>query len=519
MPIGQLSIYLCTYILPTLYLFGMACVVISQHPKRLENRLVASIVFLYSLLFFEEFFRHLLPIELSAIMSKLFFGNLGLLIVGITFHLYMHVALLHKRGGKSIYPFLFYVPFFVVIAFLLFDHNLISNTQYHVEGIWYAPVFNAQYYTTMTVSNIFIVFMLLIIVVGYRKVQFVQHKKTLRFFMLCTCVILALNIALGYPNYGEVLPPYPYLYEGLIFSVFLTISVLRFNLLPNVSRRYETLFDLSPNSIMAVNSKWDILEVNEHAKQMLRINDKSTTNMMSFVQTKNNQKLLRKLAFVLQENEVIHDYRMSFEPLHKDGIIHLSIDASIVFTGEDKIYYLMWRDVTDDVEKEKIIMHMAYYDVLTNLNNRAFFVTKVSKRLVELSNSPNNSAVLVLLDLNHFKEVNDKFGHSIGDQVLQHTADILKQAVRKNDLVARFGGDEFVLFLQEFPSRESFFEWVLRLRSLFAANRFETKDIVVQIEPSIGMAFYPDQALTFEDLFHEADLDMYEDKKSLKSMK
>lgn len=519
MSISQLSIYITIYVLPALYLFGTACVIISQQPKRRENRLVASIVFIYSLIFLEEFFRHLLPIEFSAAMSKLFFGNLGLLVVGVTFHLYTYVANLHERMWKGVYPTIFYVPFVAAILALLLNYNLISNTQYEIKGIWYEPVFNTQYYMTLTVCNIFMVLMLFVVVLGYFKTKLKQLKKLLRFFMVCTALILGLNIVLGYLHLGESFPPYPYIYEGLIFSIFLSFSVLHYNLLPNVSKRYQTLFDLSPISIVVVNSKWDVLEMNDHAKRMLQLNDDTTDNMMRFAQTRRNQKKLRQLAFDLQENEVIHDYRLSFELLNEGRLTHLAIDATTVFIGEEKIYYLMWRDITDEVEKEKIIMHMAYHDVLTNLNNRAFFVTKVRRKLVELISNTDNIAVLVLLDLNHFKEVNDEFGHSIGDQVLQHAADILKQSVRKNDLVARFGGDEFVLFLQDFPSKDSFYEWLLRLRSLFAANRFEAKNIIIQIEPSIGFAFFQDQTVTFEDLFHKADLNMYEDKERIKRMK
>lgn len=519
MSISQLSIYLCAYVLPALYLFGMACVVISQHPKRLENRLVASIVFIYSLLFFEEFFRHLVPMEYSAILTKLFFGNLGLLVVGITFHLYTFLAISHKQMRKPFYPTIFYAPFLVVIVAQLFNYNLISNTLYEAKGIWYVPVFNMQYYATMTVSNVFILAMFFILVAGYRKTRVIQQRNLLRFLMTSTLIILLLNIGLGYPDFGPALPPYTYIYEGFVFSILLSISVMRYRLLPNVSKRYQTMFDLSPVSIMIVNGNWDILEINERAEQMLNLHDQFAVNLMKFAHTKDNQKKLRKLAFELQENGTVHGYEMSFELLHRSGVSHFAIDASIVSTGEEKIYYLMWRDVTDEVEKEKIIMHMAYHDALTNLHNRAYFVTKVRRRLVEIANQANNTGVLILLDLNHFKEVNDQFGHSLGDQVLQHTADILKKAVRKNDLVARFGGDEFVLFLHDFASRELFYEWLLRLRSMFAANRFESKGIIVEIEPSIGIAFYPDQANTFEDLFHQADLNMYKDKESLKSMK
>lgn len=518
MTLSQMTIYIAVYILPALYLFGMACVVISQQPNRLENRLVASIVFIYSLLFLEEFFRHLLPISYSAIISKLFLGNLGLLVLGITFHLYTYLAFFRDRVKKSVYVYLFYVPFILVVLALLFDVNLISNTDFVSEGIWYVPVFNLQYYVTITVGNVFIACMFFILFVGYLKASLAHQKNLLRFLMISTAVVFMSNIVLGYTNFGEHVPPYTYIYEGIIFSIFLSISVLRYGLLPNISKRYETLFNLSPIAIMTVSSSWDILEINDYAKQQLSVHAKTTCNFMQFVQTKNNQNLLRKLAFDLQENETIHDYRMTFEMPRKGRIIHVAIDASLVQTKEDKIYYFMWRDVSEEVEKEKIIMHMAYHDTLTEIHNRTYFVMKVGHKLAEMVRKESGNAAIVLLDLNNFKEINDAYGHVVGDEVLQYTANLLKKAVRKNDIVARLGGDEFILFLSEYESDSAVFEWVNELRSMFATNAYENTIISLHVEPSIGIAFYGEDLHTFEDLYHVADLNMYADKECIKNV-
>lgn len=518
MTLSQMTIYIAVYILPALYLFGMACVVISQQPNRLENRLVASIVFIYSMLFLEEFFRHLVPISYSAIISKLFLGNLGLLVVGITFHLYTYLAFFQDSVKKSVYVYLFYVPFFIVVIALLFDVNLISNTEFVSEGIWYVPVFNLQYYFTITLGNVFIAGMFFILVAGYLKASLAHRKTLLRFLMISTAVVFLLNIVLGYTNFGENVPPYTYIYEGLIFSIFLSISVLRYGLLPDISKRYETLFNLSPIAILTVSSSWDILEINEYAKQQLRLHPKTTPNFMQFVQMKNNQSLLRKLAFDLQQNEIIHDYRMTFEMPRRRRVMHVAIDASVVQMKEDKIYYFMWRDVSEEVEKEKVIMHMAYHDTLTELHNRTYFVMKVRHKLAEMVRNEEGNAAIVLLDLNNFKGINDKYGHVVGDEVLRHAANLLKKLVRKSDIVARLGGDEFILFLPDYETDASVYEWTTRLRTMFATYSYESPSISVRVEPSIGIAFYGEDLQTFEELYHVADLKMYADKESVKNV-
>lgn len=519
MSISQLCIYIAVYILPAIYMFGLACIVITQQSRRLENRLIAIILFMFSIIFFEEFFRHLLFIKYSAFLVNVLLSSLGLFIVGLSFHLYMYVSGLYKHLQKWIYPFLFYIPFISLVIAQLFGINFFSTTTYHVEGIWYKPVVNGTYYFTLTIAVLLNVVLLFILVMGDRKVSDRKRKKLLRFLMLYSLVTLGVKIGLGFPSFSESFPPYPIIFEGFIFSLFISFSYLHNDLLPNITKRYQTLFDISPIPIMIVNGNLDILEINDQGKTLLGIEDSLNLNLMKFAQTKHNKNQLHKFIYDIQRDGIVRDYPVTLENIFRDGILHFSVDVKMVITGEEKNYYAMLRDVTSEVGKEKIILHMAYHDVLTDLHNRAYFVTQLKKKLVEVSKSPTKESVFVLIDLNNFKAINDSFGHHIGDQVLQHTATILKQSLSENDLAARLGGDEFVLFLQDFDSKEEINEWLLQLRSTFNKNSFLYNDIEINIEPSIGISHCTEHGITFEDLFNQADLNMYADKEKLKSKK
>lgn len=517
MSIAQICIYIAVYILPAIYMFGLACIVITQQSRRLENRLIAIILFLFSIIFFEEFFRHLLFIEYSAFLVKVILRSVGLLIVCLSFHLHIYVSDLYKHLKKWSYPFLFYIPFICAIIAQLFGIKFLSTITFHVEGIWYKPVVNGSYYFTLTITVLLNVVLLFILIMGSRKVADRKRKKLLRFLMLYSTVTIVTKISLGFPSYSESFPPYPIIFEGLLFSIFISFSYLHNDLLPNITKRYQTLFDISPIPIMIVNGNLDILEINNQGKTLLGIKDSSNLNLMKFAQTKHNKTQLHKFIDTIQRDEIVRDYPVTLENVFREGILHISVDAKIVITGDERKYYVMLRDVTSEVEKEKIIMHMAYHDVLTNLHNRAYFVTQLTRRLSKITKDPTSEAVFILIDLNNFKAINDNFGHHVGDQVLQHTASILKQSVSEKTLVARLGGDEFVLFLQDFHSKEEINEWLFILRSNFEKNSFLYNDIRIKIEPSIGISHCKDQGISFEDLFNEADLNMYADKKRLKS--
>ena len=519
MSISQVLIYIAVYVLPALYLFGLACLVLIQQSRRLENRLVSGILAAYSLLYFGELFRHLLPIEYSSTISGVGLGLMGLLVTGLSFHLYVYVSNVHMYLPRFVYPLVFYVPLLILLIAQLLLEKTVPFMIHEPRGFWYAPIYNMEYYLVLIGSALVNIAMLFILMYGITKTVNIQRKKLLRFLMVCTTVVFTLKVSLGFLNFGEFVPPYTFLIEGIIFSIFISFSFLHNDLLPNISRRYRTLFDISPIPIMILDASLDILEINKQGKFLLNISDHTDMNLMRYAQTKHNKKVLRKLIEDLQQKGTIRDYPLALDNLFLDGKLHFSIDAKYVVTGKDQIYYAMLRDVTSEVEKEKMIMHMAYHDVLTDLHNRAFFVTQMNKRLVELSKRAEIEAYFILLDLNHFKTINDSFGHSVGDQVLQYTAELLKDATKKTDLVARFGGDEFVLFVEDFNTREDFDEWIVHLRKLFKEKSFSYHDILIKVTPSIGIAYYPEHGASFEALFHEADLKMYADKDRLKSRK
>jgi len=512
MAIQQLFTYLLVYIIPAIALFAMACMVIANNYKKTENRLVALLFFLYSFLFFEEFLRHLLPLSYSPILVHLFIINVGMLIHSVMFHFYIHVTKLQERIKIPFYPMVFYVPVFIILTIMLLSDNNFDNTEIVQSGIWYVPTFKTYYYLVVTISTVFIMVLIVILINGMKYTTSIIKYQLLRLLTVGTCAALVLKILLGYPNYRGAIPPFPTLIIGILLTVLLSISVYRFQLLPSVIKRYQTMFNLSPVSMIVLNEEWEILEFNEQARKEILFYGHKDSRLTDLVQSDFNKKELYKFFDLLKKESEIKNHSISFERIGLQGMLHYTVDASTILIEDKMLFYTIWRNVTVELEKERLIEHMAYHDALTGLHNRAYFVGRVQKKLIELSAAPTRQSALVLIDLNRFKQINDVYGHAVGDQVLQHTATILTEAVRQNDTVARLGGDEFVIFLEEFPTKDTVIDWKNRLHEAFKQNLFKTASITIQIELSIGISYFPTDGDNLECLFQVADTRMYENK-------
>ena len=142
------------------------------------------------------------------------------------------------------------------------------------------------------------------------------------------------------------------------------------------------------------------------------------------------------------------------------------------------------------------------------MNRRALTIRLVSE--MERVRRYNAPLALLLLDLDHFKLVNDTYGHLAGDDVLFGVATLLQRAVRSVDTVARYGGEEFVIVLPE-TGKQGALSFAERIREKLATNRFAIAGgEEIHITGSIGVATYPAQGLdSVEDLFRAADTALY----------
>jgi diguanylate cyclase (GGDEF)-like protein len=169
------------------------------------------------------------------------------------------------------------------------------------------------------------------------------------------------------------------------------------------------------------------------------------------------------------------------------------------------------KEISQRLKAEEHIRHLAYHDTLTGLPNRKLFQERLGQELARAERL--NSLVAVLfLDLDHFKDINDSYGHETGDMVLCEVAERLKSAVREFDLVSRLGGDEFTLFITGIQKDADIETVLVRIRAAFQAP-LQVGGLLLPISCSVGMSRFPLDGTHPEELIWKADQAMYEAKR------
>jgi len=233
--------------------------------------------------------------------------------------------------------------------------------------------------------------------------------------------------------------------------------------------------------------------------------DERWVNFRVFAQDFNIQACW-SMPVINQKSEVVGSFAISSFEKRKPNEFQqllLQISASLVSL-------ILLRESDD-----KRLQKAAYFDPLTQLPNRVLFNMRTEQAIARADRS-NKELAIFFIDLDEFKQVNDKLGHEVGDKVLKLIADHMLQRIRKEDTLARFGGDEFVLLVEGISDKKELASIASKLLSDFD-GALDVQDISFEISASIGISMYPNDGDSIERIIQCADKAMYVEKKSGKN--
>ncbi|WP_263833926.1 sensor domain-containing diguanylate cyclase [Sulfurospirillum oryzae] len=159
------------------------------------------------------------------------------------------------------------------------------------------------------------------------------------------------------------------------------------------------------------------------------------------------------------------------------------------------------------IKQKDIIYKQAHYDHLTSLANRTLLNQRL-QLLVENNQTSGKKFGVLFLDLDNFKEINDSLGHDVGDMILIHVAKTLLLATRKSDTVARFGGDEFIILVDDIEETKTLEHIAKKLISA-VQQPIRVRHLDLSVTTSIGISLFPDHGSDFNQLIKNADLALY----------
>jgi len=276
----------------------------------------------------------------------------------------------------------------------------------------------------------------------------------------------------------------------------------RYRSLVEASPDAITLTDLDTNIIMA-NQRAALLHGYQNVEEMLS----SVTDASDLIAPEDRQRAIANAQKTLETGSVRN---IEYTLVRKDGTTfpaELSASLIVDADGNPKAFTAVTRDITERKRAEEQLAHMATHDALTGLPNRMLFNDRLTVALAHAHRNQQKLAMM-LLDLDHFKEINDALGHSVGDKLLQVVGDRLTSLLRRSDTVGRMGGDEFLLLLPDIARVEDAAKIAPKILGAIRTP-FEFDGHELHITTSIGMVLYPNDGEDIDTLMRNADIALY----------
>lgn len=220
------------------------------------------------------------------------------------------------------------------------------------------------------------------------------------------------------------------------------------------NRRLEEIIKSSPFPIVISRLTDDkILMANDNAVKLFGLmpNELERYRLRDFFADSDNRQLLTER---LEKETEVHDFEILAKAINGETPFWLLTSANVIDYNYDIAIYSSFQDITTRKNRENMLKNRAIRDPLTSLYNRRYFEDEVKRRIAQAQAEHLQYSVL-MIDADHFKRVNDTYGHKTGDKVLIELSSTAERSLRQDDIVARYGGEEFVVFLPDLSAEEA----------------------------------------------------------------
>ncbi|MDO4546690.1 MAG: PAS domain S-box protein [Clostridia bacterium] len=281
----------------------------------------------------------------------------------------------------------------------------------------------------------------------------------------------------------------------------------------NISQSFYLEYNLTTNTLESYSENSDMPEYINTAKKgyddgirYIGENLVYAPDKEAYYELMDIERVLASFAAGNSHNSA--DIRLKLAPDSEPVYVRMNYQMVLDPHTSDKRILFICRFVDEEVREQMELKNRAQIDPVTNLYNRATFIEMVQERIARATDDLLHA--FVMLDVDHFKKVNDTFGHSVGDKVLHDVAYTIRSVLFKDDIVGRLGGDEFGMLISDFPDIKT----LTKKLEILCTAVFRELEGKVKISASLGVALLPKNGTTFEELYEKADIALYQVKQN-----
>jgi len=338
-----------------------------------------------------------------------------------------------------------------------------------------------------------------------------SHREKIEAQLIVTIgIIVTISVTITNrmaPELGIEIPSVAHIIVTLwVFTILYTMVKYNFMSLTPTAMS-ERIIESMGEGLLLVNSNGSIGTVNIEAASILEVSTE-------YIKRQDISDIFgcgfRNELTSMMEWETIRNKELYYK--RNEKILNVNVMTIETIQSKRLGYILTMRDITLQKKTEEKLKFMASHDPLTKLPNRIILEDRVEQEMARTNRNEMPFSVFQI-DIDRFKEINDTFGHHIGDYVLCQVADRIKRSIRECDTVSRIGGDEFVVVLSSINEPTDAEIVAKRILKLFK-KPIQCNGHTIAVSISIGISIYPEHSSSRDGMLRKADKALYEAKKS-----